>query len=194
MTQGQGWGPPPGSQSPGGQAPGGQAPGTPPPLGSPPPHWAPPPPPGPPSKYCYACGSAIDSRSVDCPRCGVRQPDAYGGSGKNRAGAALLAIIVGGLGIHRFYLGDIAWGVVYLLFSWTGIPSIIAWFEALYFLTRSDAQWAAVHGGPVRPADGLGIGCAWFLLLWPLIFLVGAIVMLGGLLLFAPVSSIVSGA
>ncbi len=180
MTQNQGWGP----------APGGQPPGTLPPVGPPPPHWAPPPPPPPsgqPYKYCYACASAMDSRAVDCPRCGVRQPDAVGGYGKNRAVAALLAIIVGGLGIHRFYLGDIAWGVVYLLFSWTGIPSIIAWFEALYFLTRSDAQWAAVHGGPVRSADGFGIGCAWILLFLPLI------VVLLGLLLFVPVSSIISG-
>ncbi len=184
MSQNQGWGPPPG----------GQPPGTPPPVGSPPPHWAPPPPPpGQPYKYCYACASAIDSRAVDCPRCGVRQPDNVGGYGKNRAGAALLAIIVGGLGIHRFYLGDIAWGVVYLLFSWTGIPSIIAWFEALYFLTRSDAQWAAVHGGPVRPADGLGIGCAWTLLLLPLIMgVLGFVLFVGVVSASGGISSILS--
>jgi len=35
-------------------------------------------------------------------------------------------------GVHRFYLGDVAWGIGYLVFFWTGIPGLIAlWILAL---------------------------------------------------------------
>ena len=45
---------------------------------------------------------------------------------KSRILAAVLAIFLGGLGIHKFYMGKIGWGVVYLLFCWTGVPAIVA--------------------------------------------------------------------
>ncbi len=170
MSQDQGWGPPPG----------GQPPGTPPPVGSPPPHWAPPPPPGQPGqpyKYCYACSSVIDSRAVDCPRCGVRQPDVVGGYGKDRLVAILLALLLGTFGVHRFYLGNIAVGVVYLLFFWTGIPGFIAWLEAIYFLTRSNEDWARTYGGPVQQPNGCALGCLWALALWPLVAIIGVAVL-----------------
>ena len=169
MSQYPGWGPPPG----------GQPPTTPPPIGSPP-HWAPPPPPGGPSgptKYCYACASVIDSRTVDCPRCGVRQPDAVGGYGKDRLIATLLALLLGSFGVHRFYLGNIALGVVYLLFFWTGIPGFIAWLEAIYFLTRSNEDWARTYGGPVQQPNGCALGCLWALALWPLVAIVGLVLL-----------------
>jgi len=61
---------------------------------------------------------------------------------KNKVVAALLAIFLGGLGIHKFYLGKIGWGIIYLLFSWTGIPSIISIIEGIIYLTMSDAKFA----------------------------------------------------
>ena len=48
----------------------------------------------------------------------------------------LLAIFLGGLGIHHFYLRRDGLGLVYLVFSWTGIPMIIAWVEAFFMPTR----------------------------------------------------------
>ena len=45
---------------------------------------------------------------------------------KNRKLAAVLAIALGGFGAHKFYLGKILWGIIYLLFCWTGIPTIIS--------------------------------------------------------------------
>jgi TM2 domain-containing membrane protein YozV len=36
---------------------------------------------------------------------------------KNKVVAGLLAIFVGGLGIHKFYLGKVGQGILYLLFS-----------------------------------------------------------------------------
>lgn len=43
--------------------------------------------------------------------------------------AALLALLLGGFGIHKFYLGNNIAGLLYLLFSWTLIPTVLAFFD-----------------------------------------------------------------
>ena len=45
---------------------------------------------------------------------------------KSKTTAALLALFLGGLGIHRFYLDESSKGILYLVFCWTFIPSMIA--------------------------------------------------------------------
>jgi TM2 domain-containing membrane protein YozV len=54
----------------------------------------------------------------------------YNGIKKNSTTAVLLAIFLGGLGAHKFYLNQVGLGVLYLLFCWTGIPAIIGVIEA----------------------------------------------------------------
>ena len=49
-------------------------------------------------------------------------------------------------GVHKFYLGQIGLGVVYLLFCWTFIPSIIAFFEFIFFLIMSDDEFNRKYG------------------------------------------------
>lgn len=49
---------------------------------------------------------------------------------KDPTTALLLALFLGGIGGHKFYLGQVGLGVVYLLFSWTFIPGIVAFIEA----------------------------------------------------------------
>ena len=44
----------------------------------------------------------------------------------------LLALFLGGFGIHKFWLNEIVPGVLYLLFCWTFIPAIIALIECLF--------------------------------------------------------------
>ena len=58
-----------------------------------------------------------------------------------RVVAALLAFFLGGLGLHKFYLGQIFQGIVYLLFCWTGFPSILGVIEAILYLIKSDQQF-----------------------------------------------------
>ncbi len=48
---------------------------------------------------------------------------------KDKNVAALLALFFGGIGAHKFYLGQPGWGIIYLLFFWTFIPSIAAVIE-----------------------------------------------------------------
>ncbi|MCW3836491.1 TM2 domain-containing protein [Sphingomonas canadensis] len=60
--------------------------------------------------------------------------------------AIVLALLVGGLGIHKFYLGRIGWGIVYLLLCWTFIPAFVAFIEALTYVFMSDEAFHAKYG------------------------------------------------
>jgi TM2 domain-containing membrane protein YozV len=62
---------------------------------------------------------------------------------RNRTAAILICFFVGGLGIHKFYLGRNVEGVLYLLFFWTMIPGIIAFFEFLGLCFMSDREFDA---------------------------------------------------
>lgn len=121
------------------------------------------------TKFCSACGAEIDARAEICPTCGVRQPVYGQGSGKSRAVAALLALLLGGIGIHKFYLGKTVLGVIYLVFFWTGIPGLIAWVEGMRYLATSDESWAQRYGGPIEKSNGAAIGCLWIVALLPLL-------------------------
>jgi TM2 domain-containing membrane protein YozV len=69
---------------------------------------------------------------------------------KNRIAAALLAFFLGSLGIHKFYLGKNVEGVLYLLFSWTFIPAILALFDFIGLLITSDEVFDARHNPKTR--------------------------------------------
>jgi len=53
----------------------------------------------------------------------------YNNIKKDPATAFLLDFFLGGIGIHKFYLGNTTAGIFYLLFCWTSIPGIIAFVE-----------------------------------------------------------------
>ena len=55
----------------------------------------------------------------------------------NQAAFAILAILLGSFGIHRFYAGKVVSGIFYLLFCWTFIPGIIAIVEGIICLTKT---------------------------------------------------------
>ena len=57
---------------------------------------------------------------------------------KDKTVAIVLVFFVGGFGIHKFYLGNNTAGVLYLLFSWTLIPSLIAFFDFIGLLMMSE--------------------------------------------------------
>ena len=116
--------------------------------------------------FCRECGTALKRRAIMCPKCGVptntsdafpdmgnwpdiaggfepRRPRRRGGDKKSKTVAALLAFLVGGFGIHHFYLGNTLLGVLYLFFFWTFIPAICAFIDAIVFLTMSDDAFDA---------------------------------------------------
>ena len=59
---------------------------------------------------------------------------------KNKTTAGLLALFLGGIGVHKFYLGK-ASGIWYLLFCWTFIPVIVAFIEAISLFTMSEEEF-----------------------------------------------------
>ncbi|MGM0577943.1 MAG: NINE protein [Myxococcota bacterium] len=64
---------------------------------------------------------------------------------KDKNTAGILALLLGGIGAHRFYLEQIGLGFVYLLFCWTFIPGIVAFIEGILFLTMSKEAFDQRH-------------------------------------------------
>ena len=95
-------------------------------------------------RFCSDCGNLISGRAEICPQCGVRQRSAQGSKSKTTAG--LFALLLGGIGIHKFYLGRPVQGILYILFCWTFIPAIIALIEDIIYLTMSDEKFAQKYG------------------------------------------------
>ena len=59
--------------------------------------------------------------------------------------AGILGILLGGLGVHKFYLGYTTAGVVMLLLACTGISSIIGLVEGIIYLTKSDDEFIRTY-------------------------------------------------
>jgi TM2 domain-containing membrane protein YozV len=93
-------------------------------------------------KYCESCGQVIKIRAELCPKCGVRQRAAAGSSEKSKVAAGLLGIFLGGIGVHKFYLGQTGLGVVYLVCCWTFIPAIVGFVEGIVLLSMNDQRFA----------------------------------------------------
>ncbi|MBE4907241.1 TM2 domain-containing protein [Bacillus luteolus] len=64
---------------------------------------------------------------------------------KSRVTAGVLAILLGGIGIHKFYLGKSGLGILYLVFCWTYIPAIIGLIEGIAYLLSNDESFAVKH-------------------------------------------------
>lgn len=95
-------------------------------------------------KYCSNCGELINKQADICPECGVRQES--GGSSAeadtDQTVAGILAILLGGLGAHKFYQGRVGLGLVYLCFSWTFIPAVIGLVEGILMLVADEDEYA----------------------------------------------------
>jgi TM2 domain-containing membrane protein YozV len=77
----------------------------------------------------------------------VRQPSLRRpGKLSRRVAAAIFAIIFGSFGIHRFYLGQTGWGILYVLFCWTLIPAVAGLIEGILYLTMSEEEFEAKYG------------------------------------------------
>ncbi|MBE9217070.1 MAG: SHOCT domain-containing protein [Nostocales cyanobacterium 94392] len=59
---------------------------------------------------------------------------------KSRSIAAILALsgAVTISGLHKFYLGQPLWGLLYVLLSWTPIPKVACAIEAVWYLAQDE--------------------------------------------------------
>jgi len=85
--------------------------------------------------HCRNCGAKIDPADKICPYCRARQ---VVGKPKSKITAGLLAIFLGFLGMHRFYLGQ-WWGLIYLFFGALSWP--VAIIEGIVFLLTPKSRW-----------------------------------------------------
>lgn len=60
---------------------------------------------------------------------------------KNKYVAAALAFFLGGLGVHKFYLGKTWQGILYLVFCWTYIPAILGLIESIMYLVMDQRKF-----------------------------------------------------
>ncbi|ELZ16990.1 TM2 domain-containing protein [Natrinema limicola] len=103
-------------------------------------------------KYCVECGTLIAKQAEICPDCGVRQPSVQGSTDSDKIAAGVLALLLGGLGAHKFYQGNMKLGVLYLCFFWTGIPAVLGLVEGILMLIADDTEYEEKY------ADGSLLG------------------------------------
>lgn len=126
--------------------------------------------------FCSGCGETMPADAQFCAKCGKRNvtlaaeptptqtatsteptpgvipaPAAgdYTPGAKSRITAGILGILLGGIGVHKFYLNKVGLGVLYILFCWTFVPSVIALIEGIIYLTQDDATFSRNQGVPV---------------------------------------------
>lgn len=64
---------------------------------------------------------------------------------KSKIAAGILAILLGGFGIHKFYLGKTGMGILYLIFCWTYIPALVGFVEGIIYLCSNDENFQLRH-------------------------------------------------
>lgn len=116
------------------------------------------------ARKCRHCGETVDvamRKAEEAMRFSERQGQgnvymnaavaapaapAYYRPVKSKGAAIVLALLLGGLGIHKFYLGRAGWGIIYMLFCWTFIPACIAFVEAIVYACTSDQAFHYKYG------------------------------------------------
>ena len=59
----------------------------------------------------------------------------------------IMGILLGGLGVHRFILGDVSGGIIRIVITLVtcGLGSIIGLIEGIIYLTKTDAEFYSVY-------------------------------------------------
>ena len=91
-------------------------------------------------KYCQSCRAETDPAAEICKACGMRLAGVVPGDARSKLAAGLLGVFVGGLGIHRFYLGYTGIGLAQLLVT------IILGVLTCGFGTLAGHIWGFVEG------------------------------------------------
>ncbi len=94
---------------------------------------------------CKGCARPLRARSRFCDQCGTKVEEGTQTipvSVLVQKNAALLAIFLGGVGAHKFYLGQVKQGVIYVLFIWTLIPIILGIIDGIRLFQLSSEQFA----------------------------------------------------
>jgi len=102
---------------------------------------------------CPICGKKVSTRAVTCPECGhplylkteyeagIEENSKY-----NWLVTLILVVFLGGLGIHRFYVGKVGTGILMLLtFGGLGIWTLID------LIMVAVGSFSDCHGNKIKP-------------------------------------------
>ncbi len=91
------------------------------------------------SKFCQNCKEETDPAAEVCVNCGIKLARMAPADAKSKLAAGLLGIFIGGLGIHRFYLGFTGIGVAQIVVTFVtcGFGAIWGFIEGILILTGS---------------------------------------------------------
>jgi len=106
------------------------------------------------SRDCLICGTPIRGEWAARGRCAPCQGNLIVAGDAalslpphhDRGTAGLLALFLGAVGAHKFYLGKPGQGLLYLVFCWTFIPALIGLIEGVTYLASSDESFQAKYG------------------------------------------------
>ena len=110
------------------------------------------------SRDCLACGTPIKNQWAArgfCADCeskestgfpvqtfqGATPIPVYPGLRKSRSVSVALALVLGGFGAHKFYLDKPGKGFLYMMFCWTGIPSVIGIIDAVKYIRMEEEEF-----------------------------------------------------
>lgn len=102
-------------------------------------------------KFCLECAAIIKAKAVICPKCGC--PQGSGSTaiernslhGKDKNTAGLLAMLLGGLGVHKFYLNQTKDGVLCMLFCWTFVPALLGLVDGVKLFRMSGVEFDRLY-------------------------------------------------
>lgn len=79
------------------------------------------------NNFCANCGATMNPGAEICMNCGVAVKKEGNLNGQDKTVMAVLAILIGGLGIHNFMMGETKKGIVKIVASFCcGIGGILA--------------------------------------------------------------------
>jgi TM2 domain-containing membrane protein YozV len=72
----------------------------------------------------------------------------------------LLALFLGGFGVHHFYLRRTGLGVLYCLFCWTPLPWVLGFIEC-FFMPGRVREFNAIQAAGIAAALGMSVPQGW---------------------------------
>lgn len=107
--------------------------------------------------FCQNCGVETKANQGICVKCGVKLQNISNilTKSKSKIAAGILGILLGGFGIHKFYLGYTVSGIIMLLvsiiggFITLGVASGVIWIiglvEGIIYLTKADQDFYEIY-------------------------------------------------